>query len=229
MSSKKRRSTMFPNFKHIEPITDGQIDTFDAYNEGYHLLLHGVAGTGKTYISLGLALRDILDRVYQKIIIIRSVVPSRDIGALPGTVEEKSHPYEEAYSCIVDSILGTGGSYNLLKEKGLIEFRTTSHLRSLTFDNAIIIVDEIQNFGFGELDTVITRTGKNCRIIMCGDLQQNDLIKSKYDISGLPIFLEILYEMESFDSIEFTIEDICRSGLVREYLETKYRLGIGNS
>src|SRR5208282_2517102 len=144
MSSKKRRTSLFPNFKQIEPITDSQKDVVEAYQEGYHLLLHGVAGTGKTYLSIGLSLRDLLDNVYKRIIIVRSIVPSRETGFLPGTLEEKSQPYEEAYKTIVDCILGNGG-YNALTMKGMIEFRLTSHLRSLTFDNSIIIVDEIQN------------------------------------------------------------------------------------
>jgi predicted ribonuclease YlaK len=227
MSPKKRRNTLFSNYKPVDPLTDGQRDVFEAYQEGFHLLLHGVAGTGKTHVSLGLAIKDLLDNIYKKIIIIRSIVPTRETGFLPGTLEEKSKPYEESYITIVDKILGNGGSYNALVMKKMLEFRLTSHLRSLTFEDSIIIVDEIQNMGFGELDTVITRTGKNCRVILVGDIDQNDLTRSKYDVSGLPIFLDIINNMKSFDSVEFTVDDIVRNGLVKEYIITKNRLGVG--
>ncbi len=227
MSSKKRLVSLFPNFKNVEPLTDGQRDTIDAYTEGYNLLLHGVAGTGKTYISLGLAIRDVLDKMYSKLLIVRSYVTARDPGFLPGTLEEKVAPIEASYIAQVNKLVGAGDAYKVLKEKNLVEFKLTSFLRSTTIDNCVILVDEIQNMSFQELDTVITRIGTNSRLILCGDIHQNDLNKSKYDVSGLPKFIEIIKEMESFDSVEFEIEDIVRSGLVKEYIKTKYRLGIG--
>lgn len=225
VSSKKRRG-LFQNIQDVKPLTDGQRFTIDAYNEGFNLLLHGVAGTGKTYVSLALAVKDIIDNKYQKLYIIRSNVTTRDPGFLPGDLSEKSLPYEKAYGQNINQYLGNGNAYNILKENGLIEFLLTSFLRALTFDNCIIFVDEIQNMTFQELDTIITRVGNNSRIIFAGDINQNDLQKSKYDVSGLNDFIHILENMESIDMIEFGIDDIVRSGLVREYIIAKNNIGI---
>lgn len=225
MSARKRKAVMFHGLEKLEPvvpITDAQKDVFDAYGEGFNLLLYGVAGTGKTFLPIWFALRDLIAEKFERLIIIRSSVASRDPGFLPGTISEKAKPYQEVYISMVNRLLGNPEAFNKLEQMGAIEFRLTSHLRSLTFDNAFILVDEIQNMNFQELDTIITRVGKNSRIVFCGDLGQNDLHRSKYDVTGLPTFIKILESMESsFDSIEFQIEDIVRGGLVKEYLIKK--------
>lgn len=206
----------------ISPLTDNQSKTFENYRSGKHLLLHGYAGTGKTFISMFLGLEEILksrSSVYEKIIVVRSVVPSRDIGFLPGTTEEKISAYEEPYIDICNSLYWTrlGSGYNRLKELELFEFTTTSFLRGVTFSNAIVIVDEMQNMTFQELDTIMTRIGENCRIIFCGDFRQTDLEK-KSDKSGIHKFMKILNKLENFAYIEFEKEDIVRSALVKEYI-----------
>jgi phosphate starvation-inducible protein PhoH len=186
-----------------------------------NLLLHGCAGTGKTFISLYLALDDIEKGDYSKIILIRSVVPTREMGFLPGTESEKSRVYEEPYIGILQELFNRGDDpYGQLKSKNVINFITTSHIRGVTFQDSVIIVDECQNMTFHELDSIITRIGQNCRIIFCGDFFQSDL-KS----TGILAFMEVLKEMEEFDFVEFGITDIVRSNLVRSYLVAKYNKG----
>ena len=201
------------------PLTQNQQATFDAYHSGSNLMLHGYAGTGKTYISLYLALEEILTghSPYDKIVIIRSVVPSRDMGFLPGNIKEKIRVYEEPYKEICDELFGRGDGYDVLKMKNIIQFTTTSYLRGMTFKNAIVIVDELQNMSFSELDTVMNRMGDNSKIIFCGDFRQTDLVNDK-DKAGLIRFINITKRMNNFGYIEFDKVDIVRSGLVKDYI-----------
>lgn len=203
----------------IKPLTANQNKTFESYAKGQNLVLHGYAGTGKSYISLYLALREILtgNSVYDKIIIVRSVVPSRDIGFLPGNIKEKIKVYEEPYKEICDELFGRGDGYDILKMKGMITFTTTSFLRGITFNKAIVIVDELQNMTFPELDTVMTRLGDQSKVMFCGDFRQTDLVHER-DKNGLRHFLNITKHMGRFDYIEFEKQDIVRSGLVRDYI-----------
>lgn len=217
--------------RRTEPLTSNQQKTFDSYHKGYNLVLHGYAGTGKTYISLFLSLKEVLagTSIYDKIVIVRSVVPSRDIGFLPGSIKEKIRVYEEPYKEICDDLFGRGDGYEILKTKGLVAFTTTSFLRGTTFNNAIVIVDELQNMTFPELDTVMTRMGERSKIIFCGDFRQTDLTKEN-DKSGIKHFLNITKKMNRFSYIEFDKTDIVRSGLVKEYIikktEMEYNLAV---
>jgi predicted ribonuclease YlaK len=192
-----------------------------------NLMLHGVAGTGKTFISLYLALEEILKKnsTYNQVVIVRSVVPSRDMGFLPGSVKEKSKIYEEPYKAICDDLFGRGDGYDLLRHENIVQFTTTSHLRGSTFNNSIIIADEFQNMTFQELDTLITRTGDNSRLIFCGDIRQTDLQRD-HEKSGILTFTEIVGTIDSFASIEFTIDDIVRSELVKQYIIAKLKRNI---
>jgi len=223
----KKRAKPAPDksfsLKKIEPKTRNQSEVVESFNENYNLVLHGVAGTGKTFLSLWLALKEVLAGNYQRVIIIRSVVPSRDMGFLPGTAGEKMAIYEIPYQKICAELFGRGDAYDILKTKFLVDFVTTSHLRGTTLNDAIIIVDEIQNMNFEELDTVITRTGNHCRIIFCGDIEQTDLYRSKYDKTGVPQFLDIIENCESFSFVEFEEEDIIRSGIVKEWIIAKLK------
>lgn len=213
------------NLRTITPLTANQELTFRSYEQGNHLMLHGVAGTGKTFISMYLALRDILsgNSQYEKIVVIRSVVPSRDMGFLPGAIKDKIKAYEEPYQEICNDVFSNGQGYNVLKAKKLVEFTSTSFLRGMTFNNAIIIVDEFQNNSFAEINTVMTRVGENSKIIFCGDIRQTDLKKNE-EKDGIRHFIEITKRMGRFDHIEFDQSDIVRSGLVKQYLieSTKY-------
>jgi len=233
MSKKKNKNTQNAQVKNhfelrkISPLTPNQQRTFDAYDRGQNLILHGFAGTGKTYISLYLALEEVLESspIYDKIIIVRSVVPSRDVGFLPGNIKEKTRVYEEPYKEICDDLFGRGDGYDILKMRNIIHFTTTSFLRGVTFNNAIVIVDELQNMSFGELDTVMTRLGDRSKVIFCGDFRQTDLTNEK-DKSGLISFINITKRMNRFDYIEFEKTDIVRSGLVKEYIIQRTEMGI---
>ncbi len=205
----------------IEPLTYTQRQVFQSYNAGNHLVLHGCAGTGKTFLSTYLGIRDVLEKVdqKQKVILVRSVVPTRDMGFLPGNMTEKTKVYETPYRDLMASMFNRGDAYDILKNKGKIEFVTTSFIRGQTWDDAIVIVDEAQNLSFQELHSVITRVGENSRIVLCGDRKQDDLTSERFkESSGLEQFLNILTLMDSFDIIDFQTDDIVRSGLVREYI-----------
>lgn len=210
----------------IQPLTKTQKDTFQAYSAGKNLMLHGIAGTGKTFISLYLALTEILkgNSSYNRVVIVRSVVPSRDMGFLPGNISEKARIYEEPYHEICNELFDRGDAYDILKNKRLVQFVTTSHLRGTTFHDAIVLVDETENMSGSELDTVITRIGRNSKLIFCGDYRQSDL--NMHEREGFKRFMNIIGYMESFKFIEFGIDDIVRSALVKEYLTHKYNMGV---
>ena len=202
--------------KHYD-LTKRQNKVIAAYDDNYHLVLHGVAGTGKTFLSLFLALQDVVEGHddYNKVYIMRSVVPTRDMGFLPGSAKQKAQVYEEPYKMMCNELFNRGDAYDVLKSKNMCEFLTTSFLRGTTFNNCIIIVDEINNMSFHELDSIITRVGKDSRIIFCGDYRQSDLTDS-YERSGLGRFLDILNNMGGFMRFEFGIDDIVRSDLVKD-------------
>ena len=217
----------------IEPITDNQKKLFDSYAEGKHLVAYGTAGTGKTFISLYNALADVLDETtpYERIYLVRSLVSTREIGFLPGDHEDKADIYQIPYKNMVKYMfqMPTDADFEMLygnlKAQESIKFWSTSFIRGTTLDNAIVIVDEFQNLNFHELDSIITRIGENSRIIFCGDASQSDLVKTN-DRNGIHDFLNILRKMPSFDIIEFGINDIVRSGLVKEYIIAKLDIGL---
>ena len=236
MSSKQIRRAKPINIDHlktIEPLTDNQKKVFESYKSGKNLVLHGAAGTGKTFISLYLALEQILDlnSPYEKIYMVRSLVPTREIGFLPGDHEDKSNLYQIPYKNMVKYMFEMPDEssfemlYDNLRTQATISFRSTSFIRGTTFDRCIIIVDEFSNLNFHELDSIVTRVGQDCKIIFSGDYSQSDLIKT-HEKTGVLDFMKILQTMPSFDIIEFGIEDIVRSGLVREYLVSKIQSGL---
>ena len=215
--------------KKITPMTDTQSDVFDAYSEELNLFLYGCAGTGKTFISLYLALKEVLNpnSPYRKVIMVRSSVPSRDMGFLPGNKAEKMSVYEAPYISMINTLFGRGDAYQVAVQKGVFEMLSTSYMRGATLENCIVIADEVQNYSFQELDTLVTRPGQNCRMIMCGDVEQCDLIRNKYDTTGLPQFMKIVDQMDSFEFVEFMPEDIVRSGFVKEYILAKRKVEHG--
>ena len=202
----------------IEPLTKNQLIAFESDK---NLILHGIAGTGKTFISCYLAFDDMVKGVYNNLVIIRSAVPTRDIGFLPGSEKEKASVYEEPYKEIALELFQRGDAYEILKTKGLVHFMTTSFVRGITLKETVIIIDECQNMTFHELDSIITRVGTNCRVIFCGDFRQSDL-----KTNGLESFMEILKNMGSFDFIDFEIKDIVRSEFVKDYIIAKTELGL---
>jgi phosphate starvation-inducible protein PhoH len=224
----KKKKPLF-EMTSIEPMNDNQEKVMNAYDDEKHLVLHGYAGTGKTYLSLYLALDEIVSQdspYYDKVVILRSVVPSRDMGFLPGSAKEKAAIYEAPYKQICDELFGRGDGYEVLKMKKKVEFTTTSHLRGMTFNRSIVIVDEMQNMSFQELDTIMTRMGDNSRVIYCGDFRQTDL-KHEHEMKGLRRFLSILRRMKNMEYVEFGKDDIVRSGLVRDYIIKKTELEDG--
>lgn len=228
-SSAKPTKLRLEHMVSLEPITANQTKVFEAFKKENHLILSGSAGSGKTFLSMYLGLEEVLkkDTPYDKIIIVRSVVPTRDIGFLPGTQEEKEHAYVLPYVSIAAELFGDKTAYEKLVAQGNLEFITTSYIRGITLRNAVVIVDEMQNLNFHELDSVITRVGDNCRFILAGDYYQSDFEK-KNDREGILKFLNILDNMKKFKHIEFTWSDIVRSDLVREYIVTKEMLESNN-
>lgn len=212
----------------IEPLTENQKTLFDAYNKGQNIVAYGAAGTGKTFITLYNAIKDVLNEnlPYERVYLVRSLVSTREIGFLPGDHDDKSSLYQIPYKNMVKYMFEMSSDadfemlYGNLKTQETIKFWSTSFLRGTTVDNSIIIVDEFQNLNFHELDSIITRVGENCKIMFCGDGSQSDLVKTN-ERNGIVDFLKILRKMSSFDIIEFGLNDIIRSGIVKEYLLAK--------
>lgn len=210
----------------IYPKTDNQQKAFDLYDEGKNLLLYGSAGSGKSFLALYFGLRDLINNgSYNKIVIIRSAVPCREIGFLKGSIEEKLEPLSAPYKSIINELFGRDDSFSILASKSVIEFESTSYLRGITYNNTLVIADEIENMNDGELSTIYTRIGLDSRLILCGDIKQCDL-NARKELSGMNDIVEISKRMESFGLVEFTIDDICRSGFVKEFLIAKEELGL---
>jgi len=224
MSSLKLR---LEDMEVVEPVTVNQRKVVNAYEAGDSLVLAGSAGTGKTFMALSLALEDVLDKElsYDKVMIVRSIVPTRDIGYLPGDEEEKKDAYTGPYRSICAELFQNADAWTKLKQSGTIEFMSTSFIRGVTIQNAIVILDEMQNLTFHELDSIITRVGENCKFIMCGDYYQSDFTKES-DRTGILKFLSIIEQLKNFTIIEFGWEDIVRSDFVRDYIMTKEMLQI---
>ena len=230
---KRKKPINLDYIKKIEPLTDNQETFFREYGQDKNLVAYGVAGTGKTFITLYNALLDVLDpkSPYEKIYIVRSLVATREIGFLPGDHEDKSSLYQIPYKNMVKYMFEMPDDnafemlYANLKAQGTISFWSTSFIRGTTFDNAILIIDEFQNLNFHELDSIITRVGENSKIHFCGDATQTDLTKTA-EKNGIVDFMRIINSMPSFETIEFQAEDICRSGLVKEYIIAKLELNL---
>ena len=234
MRMKKKKPLGSNYLVDIEPLTENQKRLFSSYAENKHLVAYGCAGTGKTFVALYLALRDVLNEItpYEKVYVVRSLVSTREIGFLPGDHEDKSFLYQIPYKNMVKYMFEMPSDqdfemlYGALKTQETVGFWSTSFIRGTTMDNAIILVDEMQNLNFHELDSIITRVGENCKIIFCGDAAQTDLVKTN-ERNGILDFKKIILSMANdFESIEFDIDDIVRSGLVRNYLLTKIALGM---
>ena len=217
----------------IQPLTDNQKLVFDAYENNKNLFLYGCAGTGKTFIAMYLALKEILSNktAYEKLYVVRSLVPTREIGFLPGDHEDKAHLYQIPYQNMVKYMFKMPDDpafemlYDHLKAQETISFWSTSFLRGTTLDNAIVLVDECQNLNFHELDSIMTRVGNDSKIIFAGDIAQTDLVKTN-EKNGILDFMKILEIMDEFANIEFDVNDIVRSGLIRNYIITKLQIGL---
>jgi predicted ribonuclease YlaK len=217
----------------IDPITKNQELFFKLYDDDKHLVAHGVPGTGKTFIALYKALKEVLEYKTEKdnVYVMRSLVQTRSIGFMPGSENEKQGYFETPYRNMVKYMFQLKSEvefnmlYDNLKSQKTIEFYNTSFLRGLTFDNCVVIVDEFQNMNFHELDSIITRVGENCKIIFCGDVEQTDLISTN-EKNGIHDFMRILQIMPSVDIIEFGVDDIVRSAFLKEYILAKRELNL---
>jgi len=212
--------------RSTQPITDNQAKTFRYYNDGYHLSLLGCAGTGKTYISLYLAVKEVLEGKTgkRKVVIIRTPQSSKEIGFLPGTEKQKLEVYEAPYKAIFNELFGRGDAYEILKQKGILEFSGTSFLRGTTIDDSVVVVDEVQNQKYQEIRTVLTRLGERSRIIICGDTKQDDLTSERYhENSGIHDMLRVFDELDSVKQVEFVEDDIVRGEFVRDFIIAENR------
>ena len=227
--TKRRNPIDATRMVKVEPLTPNQEKIFKSWDEGKHLFIYGAAGTGKTFCAVYKALYDCLKTApsYENVYIVRSLVATREIGFLPGDHEDKSSLYQIPYKNMVKYMFEAGNDnefemlYGSLKQQETIKFWSTSFLRGVTLDNAVVIIDEMQNLNFHELDSIITRVGENTRIVFCGDAMQTDLVRDK-ERNGIHDFMRVLEVMpDDFDMIEMGVDDICRSGLVRNYLIAK--------
>jgi len=216
---RRRKKWSIHDLRTIKPLSPTQEEMFHAFYNNNNICACGSAGTGKTFLALYLALVEVLEqRSANKIIIVRSAVSTREIGHLPGTLEEKMAEYETPYRDIVADLIGRQATYEDMKHAGIIKFMSTSYIRGLTWDNVIVIVDEAENMNFHEIDSIMTRIGKNSRIVVTGDIIQTDLIKRSNDSSGMPRMIDIIQKMPKFSNIVFTQHDIVRSQFVRDWI-----------
>jgi predicted ribonuclease YlaK len=220
-----------PNFelKKIQPMTDNQRIAFEEYEFG-HLVMQGCPGTGKTFLAMYLGLQEAMsnDSKVNKIVVIRSATPVKQLGFLPGKEGQKVEVYEKPYVDHAAKLFGRGDAYSILKQKGLVEFNSTSFLRGTEYENCVLIVEEFQNMTFQELYTVLTRVGENCKIVLCGDTKQDDLSSDRFkEYSGGTDMLRVLDKMdEDVYIVNFTVDDIVRSGFVKSLVKAKESLGL---
>ena len=215
------------DLRTFEPITAHQREAFEAWKSGDNMALVGTAGTGKTFLAMYLALEEVMDKStpFDTVRIIRSVVPTRDVGYLPGTLAEKLDAFTGPYRSTAATLFEDEKAFDKLVANDYVSFESTSYIRGITFDNSIVIVDEMQNLNFHELDSVITRIGHCTKIIFCGDYRQSDF-KSQTEKQGVNQFLDILDQLRNFSVVQFTWEDIVRSDFVRDYIMTKEWMGL---
>ena len=213
------------NLLSYEPITKNQKIAYDAWDEGDNLVLCGSAGTGKTFIGMYLGLESVLDKSWEqnKLVIVRSVVPTREMGYLPGSIEEKVDAYTAPYRAITNELFNDRHAFDMLESQGQLAFMSTSFIRGITLDDCVLLIDEMQNLTFHELDSIITRVGRNTKVIFSGDYYQSDLTKES-DKNGVLHFMNIMEQLKDFSVIEFNWTDIVRSGFVRDYIMTKEML-----
>jgi phosphate starvation-inducible protein PhoH len=215
----KRKHWSRHDLHDIKPLTPAQREMIYDFMEGQNIVASGSAGTGKTFLAIYLALQEVLnpESECKKIILVRSAVPTRDLGFMPGTLEEKAALYEMPYKDIFHELMGRSTTYQDMKESNMVDFQTTSFIRGLTWDDAVIVVDEVQSMTFHEINTIMTRLGRNSRIILAGDLPQTDLRK-KGEVSGMEMMMKVTDRMGAFTNVTFTQHDIIRSDFVKSWI-----------
>jgi len=224
----QRKRWSLHDLRSIRALTHPQEEMFHSYINRYDVCAYGSAGTGKTLVALYLAFLDVLNEsiAYNKVIIVRSIVSTRDPGHLPGTMEEKAAPHEATYPPLFRKLFGKASTYKDMKAAGLVEFVTTSFVRGLTWDDAVVVFDEAANTTLEEFDSVMTRMGKNTRVFVLGDIKQNDLANSAREKSGFDKSIRIMESMDNFSMVRFTSHDIVRSGFVKAWIQARESLGV---
>lgn len=217
--SKIKNNKILKLDNQFKPLNEAQRQFIHAIKSGLNVLAIGSAGTGKTYLALRLALDELLNKNICKIYIVRTTVGIRNSGFQKGSLAEKLAPYKALYIQMVNEICNNNLAWEILEEKKQIEFLSTEFLRGTTMHNCIVIADEIQNFNFSECDVIMTRIGDNAKVILCGDIRQNDLRQDKKDQTGLPNAIKIMEKMPTyFDVINFMPSDILRAPMVAEWI-----------
>lgn len=223
----RRKTWSLHDLKQVKPYTPPQTEMIYDFMQGKNLVAHGSAGTGKSFIASFLALNAILDPTtdQNQIIIVRSAVPTREVGHLPGTIEEKMAVYEEPYVEIFAELMGRHNTYHDMKEAGKVKFVSTSFIRSVSWNNAVVIADECQNMEWTEIDTVATRTGRNTRVIFCGDTKRQGDLRGKQQ-TGIHNLTRVADQMGGFSNVVFTRHDIVRDKFVKDWITACEDLGI---
>lgn len=195
------------------PLTENQKRVLKSRKD--HLLVQGPAGTAKTYSVLARGLVKVSAGDVDQIIIIRSPVEIRKIGHLPGDADEKMDPYAAPYIGLLAEI-SPKMNYRALVSKRLLCFTPTTFLRGTTFHNSFVIVDEYQNLSEHELDTVMTRVGQGTQLCVVGDpAAQSDL--PRHEQGEQADIIDTFASMECVDHVQFSVEDVVRSGFVKDY------------
>jgi phosphate starvation-inducible PhoH-like protein len=200
-------------FKDVKPLNYIQEQYLDAIKQNDVVFGVGSAGTGKTYIAASYAAGELFHRRVNKIILTRpNIETGRGLGFLPGELDEKYAPYLEPFDNVFQRSLGKGFYEYALKNKD-IEPRPIGFMRGATFDNAIVLVDEAQNLTKTELKMLLSRVGKNCKVILSGDPDQRDISNS-----GLEDAIKRLEQIEGVEVVRFLEQDIVRSRMCKQII-----------
>jgi len=229
--SKPKRTRRKTNYKNADtkqvsglvPRTDKQGDLIEALRSSSQVFILGPAGTGKTYVTATYAADMYITKQIDKIVITRPhVAVGKDLGFLPGTLEEKTYPWALPVLDVLTKHLGKGSVDTAIKN-GNIEMAPLALMRGRSFDDSFIIVDETQNITTHELKMLLTRVGENSKIVLNGDVQQSDLKEA----DGLSKIIHLAKKhMLPIPIIEFGIDDIIRSDICAEWVKVFMKEGL---
>lgn len=209
------QENFFPSisFNEVKPLNYIQETYLNAIKHNTIIFGVGSAGTGKTYVAASYAAKQLYNREINKIILTRpNIETGRGLGFLPGTLEEKYQPYLEPFDSIFNKTLGKGFYEYCIKAK-TIEPRPLGFMRGTTFENCIVLLDEAQNCTKTELKMLLTRIGKNCKIVVSGDTDQCDI-----EDSGLEDAINRLDHIEDIEVVRFLDSDIVRSRMCKSII-----------
>jgi phosphate starvation-inducible PhoH-like protein len=212
-SESKRYTPVEYGFTDVKPLNFIQGEYLRAIQTNQIIFGVGSAGTGKTYVAATYAAGELFHRRIQKIIVTRpNVETGRGLGFLPGTLEEKYAPYLEPFDNVFTRCLGKGFYEYALKAKD-IEPRPLGFMRGSTFDNCIVLLDEAQNATREEMKMLLSRIGKNCKMIISGDVDQSDIPDS-----GLSDAINRLDHIPDIEVVRFLDDDIVRSKMCKQII-----------